>query len=73
MKPPSLLGESGFAATLGNSIRELIEADDLSPIRYLNAGPPVTEYTLPPKRRGKTTLDRCVKGPFLLDPFYRAA
>ena len=31
------------------------------------------EYTLPPKRRGKTTLDRYVKGPFLLDPFYRAA
>jgi DNA-binding CsgD family transcriptional regulator len=33
----------------------------------------VIEYTLPPKRRGKTTLDRYVKGPFLLDPFYRAA
>ena len=69
----SLLGESGFAAALGNGIRELIEADDVSLIRYPNAGPPLIEYNLPPKRRGKTTLDRYVKGPFLLDPFYRAA
>ena len=68
-----LLGESGFAAALSNGIRELIEADDVSLIRYPDAGPPVIEYTLPPKRRGKTTLDRYVKGPFLLDPFYRAA
>ena len=69
----SLLGGSGFAAALGNGMRELIEADDVSLIRYPDAGPPVIEYTLPPKRRGKTTLDRYVKGPFLLDPFYRAA
>ena len=69
----SLLGESGFAEALGNGMRELIEADDVSLIRYPDAGPPVIEYTLPPKRRGKTTLDRYVKGPFLLDPFYRAA
>ena len=44
----ALLGESGFAAALGNGIRKLIEADDVSLIRYLNAGPPVIEYTLPP-------------------------
>jgi len=69
----SLLGEPSFAAALGNGIRELIEADDVSLIRYPDAGPPEIEYTLPPKRRGKTTLDRYVKGPFLLDPFYRAA
>lgn len=69
----SLLGESGFAAALGNGIRKLIEADDVSLIRYPDAGPPLIEYNLPPKRRGKTTLDRYVKGPFLLDPFYRAA
>jgi len=68
-----LLGESGFAAALGNGMRELIEADDVSLIRYPDTGPPVIEYNLPPKRRGKTTLDRYVKGPFLLDPFYRAA
>ena len=69
----SLLGESGFAAALGNGIRELIEADDVSLIRYPDAGPPLIEYNLPPKRRGKTTLDRYDKGPFLLDPFYRAS
>ena len=69
----SQLGESDFAQVLSNGIRELIAADDTSLIRYLDAGPPVIEYTLPTKRRGKTILDRYVKGPFLLDPFYRAA
>ena len=58
---------------MGNGIRELIEADDVSLIRYLNAGPPVIEYTLPSNRRSETTLDRYIKGPFLLGPFYRAA
>ena len=37
---PSLLEESGFATALGNGIRELIEADDVSLIRYPNAAPP---------------------------------
>jgi hypothetical protein len=69
----SQLGESDFAQVLSNGIRELIAADDTSLIRYLDAGPPVIEYTLPTKRRGKTILNRYVKGPFLLDPFYRAA
>ena len=45
---PSLLGESGFAAALGNGAHELIEADDVSLIRYLNEEPPEIEYTLPP-------------------------
>ena len=31
------------------------------------------EYTLPSNRRSETTLDRYIKGPFLLGPFYRAA
>ena len=69
----SLLGESGFAAALGNGIREPIEADDVPLIRYPYAGPPVIEYNLPPKRRGTTTLGRYIKGAFLLDPFFRAA
>ena len=69
----SQLGESDFAQVLSNGIRELIAADDTSLIRYLDAGPPVIEYTLPTKRRGETLLNRYVKGPFLLDPFYRAA
>jgi DNA-binding CsgD family transcriptional regulator len=69
----SQLGEPDFAQVLSNGIRELIAADDTSLIRYLDAGPPVIEYTLPTKRREKTILNRYVKGPFLLDPFYRAA
>ena len=67
------LGEPRFAETLGNGIREFVAADDVSLIRYHESGAPTIEYTLPPKRRGATTLDRYVKGPFLLDPFYRAA
>ena len=67
------LGEAQFAETLSNGIREFVAADDISLIRYHESGAPTIEYTLPPKRRGKTTLDRYTKGPFLLDPFYRAA
>ncbi len=66
----SLLGESGFAAALGNGIRELIEADDVSLIRYPNAGPPVIEYNLPPQETGQNDAgslhQRAVSvGPFL--------
>ena len=67
------LGEPQFAETLSNGIREFVAADDVSLIRYQESGAPTIEYTLPPKRRGATTLDRYVRGPFLLDPFYRAA
>ena len=66
------LGEATFAETLSIGIKDWIGADDISLIRYLDTGVPVVEYTLPPKRRGKTTLERYVNGPFLLDPFYRA-
>jgi DNA-binding CsgD family transcriptional regulator len=66
------LGEATFAETLSMGIKEWIGADDISLIRYLDTGVPVVEYTLPPKREGKTTLERYVNGPFLLDPFYRA-
>ena len=43
-----LFKESGFAAELSNGIHEVIEADDVSLIRYLNEEPPEIEYTLPP-------------------------
>lgn len=66
------LGEATFAETLSIGIKDWIGADDISLIRYLDTGAPVIEYTLPPKRPGKTTLERYVNGPFLLDPFYRA-
>jgi DNA-binding CsgD family transcriptional regulator len=66
------LGEPTFAETLSIGVKDWIGADDISLIRYLDTGVPVVEYTLPPKRRGTTTLERYVDGPFLLDPFYRA-
>jgi DNA-binding CsgD family transcriptional regulator len=66
------LGEPTFAETLSIGVKDWIGADDISLIRYLDTGVPVVEYTLPPKRRGTTTLERYVNGPFLLDPFYRA-
>ena len=66
------LGEAHFAETLSIGVKEWIQADDISLIRYLDTGVPRIEYTLPPKRQGKTTLERYISGPFLLDPFYRA-
>ena len=69
----SQLNEPGFAEALSVGIQQWVGADDTALIRYQNTGAPIIEYTLPPRRRGKTTLDRYVTGPFLLDPFYRAA
>ena len=69
----SQLTEPGFAEALSVGIQQWVGADDTALIRYQNTGAPIIEYTLPPRRRGKTTLDRYVTGPFLLDPFYRAA
>ena len=69
----SQLGEPSFAKVLGLGISELVGADDVSVIRHRDTGAPVIEYSLPSKGRGETTLDRYVKGPFLLDPFYRAS
>ena len=69
----SRLSEPLFAKALSDGVREFVAADDVSLIRYHASDAPTIEYTLPPKRRGATTLDRYVKGPFLLDPFYRAA
>ena len=37
--PPCNLGEPRFAETLGNGIRELVAADDVSLIRYHESGP----------------------------------
>lgn len=69
----SQLGEPHFAEALSSGVREFVAADDVSLIRYHASGSPTIEYTSPPKRRGSTTLGRYVKGPFLLDPFYRTA
>ncbi|MBT5889891.1 MAG: helix-turn-helix transcriptional regulator [Halieaceae bacterium] len=69
----SHLNEPGFAEALSVGIQQWVGADDTALIRYQDTGAPTIEYTLPLKRRGKTTLDRYVTGPFLLDPFYRAA
>ena len=69
----SALGSSAFPRALSDGVRELMSADDISLIRYYQSGAPTIEYTGAPNRRGKTTLDRYVKGPFLLDPFYRSA
>lgn len=69
----SHLNEPGFAEALSGGIQRWVGADDTALIRYQDTGAPIIEYTLPPRRRGKTTLDRYITGPFLLDPFYRAA
>lgn len=69
----SQLGKPDFAEVLGLGICQLVGADDVSVIRHRDTGTSQIEYTLPTQGRGETTLDRYVKGPFLLDPFYRAS
>ena len=69
----SHLNDPRFAEALSVGIQQWVGADDTALIRYQDTGAPTIEYTLSLKRRGKTTLDRYVTGPFLLDPFYRAA
>ena len=69
----SRLGETDFSEVLSSALTQLVEADDVSLIRYGVDHSPAIEYTMPPTARTSSTLDRYVTGPFLLDPFYRAA
>ena len=69
----SRLGETDFSEVLSSALTQLVEADDVSLIRYGVDHSPAIEYTMPPTARTSSTLDRYITGPFLLDPFYRAA
>ena len=62
-----------FPVALGALLSSLVKADDVSLLRYREGHLPEVEYSSPPIEGQATTLDTYLTGPFLLDPFYRAA
>lgn len=67
------LGDVDFAQHLVTALKQLVAADDGSVLLYDADRLPDIIFTQPVAGRERTTLDAYLKGPFLLDPFYRAA
>ncbi|QFU77326.1 LuxR family transcriptional regulator [Halioglobus maricola] len=66
-------GSESFPRSMVAMLRELVPVDDATVIAYPGMDMPVIEYFEVPDEGGNSTLDRFVKGAFLLDPFYLAA
>ena len=62
-----------FPAALAHLLGHLVGADDVSILRYRQGHLPEVEHSAPLEADAPTTLDTYLTGPFLLDPFYRAA
>lgn len=62
-----------FPRQLVEALRQMIGADDGSVLLYDEGRLPEIVFTQPVAGRDRTTLDAYLKGPFLLDPFYRGA
>ncbi len=62
-----------FSVELAVMLRNLAGADDVTVLHYREGALPTVEYSTPPGDGVRTTLDTYLHGPFLLDPFYRAA
>lgn len=58
---------------LTRCLMELTGAQDASLLRYREGHLPSVEYSAPLADGSASTLDAYITGPFLLDPFYRAA
>ena len=67
------IGTSEFSAGLVDTLKALVPIDDASVLLYPSKAMPVIEYFEVPEQAETSTLDRFVKGPFLLDPYYLAA
>ena len=67
------IGTSEFPAGLVDTLKALVPIDDASILLYPSKAMPVIEYFEVPEQAETSTLDRFVKGPFLLDPYYLAA
>ncbi|EED36852.1 transcriptional regulator, LuxR family [Luminiphilus syltensis NOR5-1B] len=65
------LGHEPFSAALVGMLKQLSGADDGSLLFYREGQLPIVEFAQPVEALGKTTLDTYIRGPFLLDPFYR--
>ena len=69
----SAVHSHAFPEVLASMLKTAVDADDVSLLRYREGQLPEVEYSSPPMAGVETTLDTYLKGPFLLDPFYRAA
>lgn len=68
----SVRGED-FPARLVATLRSLVPVDDASVLLYPQRDFPQVDYFELPPDSNRSTLDRFVRGAFLLDPFYIAA
>ncbi len=66
------VGSAEFPNVLIGMLRELVRVDDATVVVYPGLDLPVIEY-FEIQEGGGSTLDRFIKGPFVLDPFYQAA
>ncbi len=64
---------SEFPTLLIDMFKELIDLDDASIILYPSGDMPLCEYLESPSEGGSLHMDRFVKAPFLLDPYYLAS
>ena len=69
----SAMGSDTFPSALSLALRELVGADDVTLLQYGATSLPTIAYSAPPGTAIQGTLETYLKGPFLLDPFYRAA
>ena len=67
------IGDTTFPGMLVRALQALVDADDGSALHYSAAHLPRIAFRQPVAGLGKTTLDAYLTGPFLLDPYYRAA
>ena len=69
----TLVGHDDFARQLIATLKAVIPIDDATIIVYPRGAMPIIEYFEEPDAPGSSTLDRFIKGAFLLDPYYLAA
>lgn len=67
------VGCSAFPGLLIDALKALVPIDDATVLVYPAKAMPVIAYFEEPDKGRPSTLDRFVKGPFLLDPYYLAA
>lgn len=69
----SALNTRALPELLTHCLMDMTGAQDASLLRYREGHLPSVEYSAPLTDGGASTLDAYITGPFLLDPFYRAA
>jgi len=67
------LGTDQLIPTLADILCQFAEADDVTVIVYGQEEMPTVSFAQPLKGNYESTLSTYLTGPFLLDPFYRAA